>query len=46
MEETNMETASKKKMKPASRYKKWLEGEGWAGFGRVYLARWGSTLVF
>ena len=32
-------------MKPASRYKKWLEG--WCGvwFGRIYLARWGSTLA-
>ena len=34
-----------KKMKPASRYKKWLEGGVGAGFGRAYLARWGCTLV-
>ena len=31
-----METVSWKKMKPASRYKNWLEGGGGAGFGRVY----------
>ena len=33
-----METVSWKKMKSASRYKKWLEGGGGAGFGRVYLS--------
>ena len=32
MEETDMETVSRKEMKPASRYKKWLEGGGGAGF--------------
>ena len=26
MDETDMETVSRKKMKPASRYKQWLEG--------------------
>ena len=107
LEETDMETVSREKMKPASRYKKWLlllirlaegrddlrtmgemelgegreeddvvnreevanrrnegyegkesesissvgrllrlEGRGGAGLGRVYLARWESTLVF
>ena len=30
---------SRKKLQPASRYKKRLEGGGGAGFGRVYLAR-------
>ena len=45
MEETDEETVSRKKMKLASRYKKRLESGGGAGFGRVYLARWESTLV-
>ena len=33
-----------KKMKLASRYKKWLEGGGEAGFGRVYLQGGGVPL--
>ena len=32
MEETDRETVARKEMKPASRYKKWLEGGGGAGF--------------
>ena len=31
MEETDEETVSRKKMKPASRYKKWLESGGGRG---------------
>ena len=42
MEETDMETVSRKKMKPASRYKKWLVAGSGAGFGQVYLAREGA----
>ena len=46
MEEQDMETVSRKKMKPASRYKKWQEGRGGAGFARVYLARYPCHLKF
>ena len=44
MEETDMETVSRKKMKPASRYKKWLEGWCGAGFVGRYIKRLAATL--
>ena len=42
MEETDMETVSRGKNEASQ----WLEVVGGAGFGWVYLVRWGSTLVF
>ena len=44
MEETDMETISRKKMKPASRYKKRLEGGGGAGFDESILQGGGEPL--